>query len=70
MKTGMLPIIQLVSKRLTDLEMEPWDNATRITAQAELRVIKRRLQELRAFLASESAELEGVLILDDIDIRD
>jgi hypothetical protein len=70
MKTGMLPIIQLVSKRLTDLEMEPWDNATRITAQAELRVIKRRLQELRAFLASESADLEGVLILDDIDIRD
>jgi hypothetical protein len=70
MKTGMLPIIQLVSKRLTDLEMEPWDNATRITAQAELRVIKRRLQELRAFLASESADLEGVLILDDIDIRE
>jgi hypothetical protein len=70
MKTGMLPIIQLVSKRLTDLEMEPWEEATKITAQAELRVIKRRLQELRAFLASESADLEGVLILDDIDIRD
>jgi hypothetical protein len=70
MKTGMLPIIQLVSKRLTDLEMEPWEEATKITAQAELRVIKRRLQELRAFLASESADLEGVLILDDIDIRE
>jgi hypothetical protein len=70
MKTGMLPIIQLVSKRLTDLEMEPWEEATRITAQAELKIIKRRLQELRAFLASESADLEGVLILDDIDIRD
>jgi hypothetical protein len=70
MKTGMLPIIQLVSKRLTDLEMEPWEEATKITAQSELRVIKRRLQELRAFLASESADLEGVLILDDIDIRE
>jgi hypothetical protein len=70
MKPRMLPIIKMVSERLTDLEMEPWEEATRITAQAELKIIKRRLQELRAFLASESADLEGVLILDDIDIRD
>lgn len=55
--TGIIPIIKLVNERISDLEHQTnLNDATRITAKAELEVIKRRLQELRAFLANESAE--------------
>lgn len=56
-RTGILPIIKLVSERITHLEHDTnMNEATRVTARAELEVIKRRLMELRAFLAHESAE--------------
>jgi hypothetical protein len=56
MKTGILPIIKAVNERISLLQYDHLDDATRIIAKAELEIIKKKLVELRAFLAHEKAE--------------
>jgi hypothetical protein len=52
------PVLVAVARAITLVTVNVGHDATRITAVAELEVIKKRLQELRAFLAHESAEVE------------